>query len=321
MARIKAKILQAGDTVGIIAPSSPPRSLERVEKAVAYFERNGYRVELAKHLMDAASLPSLAYLAASDKDRVSDLHAMFRNKKVKAIFMIRGGYGTIRMLDKIDYSIIANNPKIIVGYSDATALFNAIYKKTGLASCFFGPMPGVDMWDTFDPFAEEIFWRSMTSASPFGPLPLDETEGQLLFEGASEVTGRLLGGNLTVFNSLLGTPYQPNFKNTIAFFEEIDEKPRKIDAMLAQLRHAGLWEKTNAILLGQFTGCVDNDAPSLSLETIFAEYFGKLKKPVVQNLPWGHVPQQWTVPLGAMMSISANKKGALVSLLESGLVI
>src|ERR1043166_4390146 len=141
----KAKPLVQGDGIGIIAPASPPRSRERIEKSVQYFEKLGYRVELGKHLADNVVKPKLGYLAANDKDRLSDLHAMFRNKNVKAIFFHRGGFGSIRLLDMIDYDLVRKYPKIVVGYSDATALFSALYKKARLASCFFGPMPGVDL--------------------------------------------------------------------------------------------------------------------------------------------------------------------------------
>ena len=313
-----AKALRTGDTIGLIAPASPARSEERIQKSVQYFERLGYRVELGKHLMDGPG-----YLAAPDKNRLADLHAMFRNKHVRAIFFIRGGYGSIRLLDNIDYDLIRRYPKIVVGYSDATALFNAIYKKTGLASCFFGPMPGVDLWDTVDPFTEENFWRAVTSTKPLGELPLGEAEGIVLYKGkALEIQGRMLGGNLTVFNSLLGTPYQPSIRNAIPFFEEIDEKPRKIDAHFAQLQLAGLFQNSKAILLGQFTGCnEDTDSPTLSLSEIFDDYFGALHMPVISNLPFGHESRMWTLPLGAKMRVLVANDHASISLVEASLII
>lgn len=215
----KAKALRPGDVIGIIAPASPPRSEERIARSVSYFERLGYRVELGKHVRE--NMGKVTYLAASDKHRAADLHAMFRSKHVRAIFYHRGGYGSIRLLDMIDYGLIQQHPKIIVGYSDATALFGALYKKAGLASCFFGPMPGVDLWDNIDPFTEEQFWRAMTSNKPLGEFPLAENEGVLLNPSKPlEVHGTLIGGNLTVFTSLLGTPYQPFFKGKILFIEE-----------------------------------------------------------------------------------------------------
>ena len=324
---VKAKALRAGDVIGIIAPASPPRSEERIEKSVRYFEKLGYRVELGKHLRNA--LTARSYLAASDKERIADLHAMFRTKRVRAIFYHRGGYGSVRLLDKIDYDLIRRNPKIVVGYSDATSLFAALHKKTRLASCFFGPMPGVDLWDEIDPFTEEHFWRAMTSTKPLGELPLPNSPSDAAkrnkrglggdssaVQDATE--GRMIGGNLTVFCSLLGTPYQPSFKSAIPFFEEIDEKPRRIDAHLAQLRLAGLLDEARAILLGQFTNCSqDADAPTLSLEEIFDDYFRKLKVPVLSGLPFGHEKQKWTLPYGARLRIAWAGEQRTLSVSES----
>lgn len=313
--------------IGIIAPASPARSQERITKSVEYFERLGYRVELGKHLNVASSLPSPSYLAASDKDRLADLHAMFRNKRIKAIFYHRGGFGSIRLLDKIDYDLVRANPKIIVGYSDATSLFAALHKKTGLASCFFGPMPGVDLWDTVDPFTEEHFWRAMTNTKPLGELA-DAPRRSGISARHPVIEGRLIGGNLTVFCSLLGTPYQPSFRNSIPIFEEIEEKPRKIDALFAQLRLAGLFHHSKAILLGYFTNCVDTDAPTRSLEEIFNDYFpsrGAVRPardplPLITGLPFGHEPRMWTLPLGAKVRVTQSREKTVISILDSPLV-
>lgn len=324
MAKLLAKALRAGETIGLIAPASPPRSPERVEKAVSYLERQGYRVEVGKHLYDATESPAderssdLGYLAATDEARVADIHAMFANPDIKAIMALRGGYGTIRLLDRLDYDLIKKHPKIMVGYSDMTALFHAIYRVTGLSSCFFGPMPSVDMWDTFDPFAEECFWRAITSTTPLGALPLGAKEGQIVrrTEEAS-VMGKLLPMNITVFCSLLGTPYQPRFKDTIPLIEEIDEKPRKIDAYFAQLRHAGLWREANAILVGYLSGCdEDKDAPTRSLPNVMNDYFGDLGIPVVHNLPFGHEPRMWTVPVGARCRVTTSGEQGKVEIVE-----
>jgi muramoyltetrapeptide carboxypeptidase len=315
--QLKAKSLQPGDVIGIIAPASPPRSEERIARSIAYFERLGYRVELGLHVRD--NMGDGSYRAASDTHRAADLHAMFRSKHVRAIFYHRGGYGSIRLLDTIDYDAVRQHPKIIVGYSDATALFAALYKKTGLTSCFFGPMPGVDLWDNIDPFTEELFWRTMTSSKPLGEFPLAESEGVSLNQGkAFEARGTMIGGNLTVFTSLLGTPYQPSFKGKMLFIEEIDEMPRKLDAHFAQLRLAGVFDRASAILLGQFTNCNnDSDAPTLTLKEIFADYFGKLKIPILTNLPFGHEKRMWTIPYGAKLHMEWKNGRAKIIALQS----
>jgi len=310
---LKAKALQPGDTIGIIAPASAPQIESKITKSVRYFERLGFHVELGRHLYKPRG-----YLAAKDSQRLDDLHVMFHNKSVRAIFFIRGGYGTIRLLPEIDYELIKRNPKIIVGYSDATALFNAIYKRTGLQSMFFGPMAGVDIWKNFDPFAEECMWKALTSKKPLGKLPTERGEIiSLRRKKFSPITGKMIGGNLTVFSSIMGTPFVPDLKEKILFFEDIGEKPYRIDRYLAQLRAAGVLDSIKAIMLGQFCDCdPENGKPSFTLDEIFHDYFDKLNIPVLMNLPSGHIPRQWTLPMGATYKIDGKTISVTDSVLE-----
>lgn len=309
----QASALKKGDVIGIVAPASSSRSLERIERSVRYLEGQGYRVLVGEHLMDGPG-----YLAAPDQVRTHEFESMIANREVKALFFIRGGYGTARLLPMLDYELIKKNPKIIVGYSDATALFCGIYKKTGLRSLFFGPMPGVDMWDTFEPFAEENFWRAVTSPQPIGELPLAPTEGEILRRSMVPVQANMLGGNLRVFTSIFGTPFMPDLNDSALFFEEIDERPYRVDRDLAQLKIAGVFDRAKAILLGQFSGCVETESsPSWTIEEVFDDYFGKLDIPVVMNLPWGHVARQWTIPFGATLSIDCSQDQAKISIVNS----
>lgn len=300
----KASALRVGDTIALIAPASRPQVVAKISKSVRYFEQLGYRVEVGAHVKDERG-----YLAGTDADRLADIHSLVRNKKVKALFFLRGGYGTIRLLPELDYDLIAANPKIFVGYSDATSLFNAIYRKTRLQSLFFGPMPGVDIWDGFDAFAEECMWKALTTTNVFGELPA--APGEIMSLGSrvrASAEGRFIGGNLTVFSSILGTPYAPKPSSNILFFEDVGEEPYRIDRYFAQLRAAGFIDRASAILLGQFSDC---DAPkgkkTLTKHQVFEDYFGKLKIPVLTNLPWGHVKRQWTLPLGAKLLVNSNK--------------
>ena len=310
---LKAKALHPGDTIALISPASTPQTSEKISKSVRYFEQLGYHVVLGKHIEKERG-----YLAGTDKERLDDLHKMISNKSVGAIFFIRGGYGSIRLLPYIDYKLIQRNPKIIVGYSDATAIFQAIYKKTGLQSLFFGPMPGVDIWNGFDPFAEECMWRSLTSNKAYGILP--SAKGEIKLSGKNKfesVEGRMFGGNLTVFSSIMGTPYIPSLKDQILFFEDVGEAPYRIDRYLAQLKAAGVLDSAKAILLGQFSDCdPEKGKLSLTTEQVFKDYFSKLNIPVLSNLPFGHIPRQWTIPLGGKMKIEKNS----VSIIESVLV-
>jgi muramoyltetrapeptide carboxypeptidase len=310
---MKAKALRPGDALSLIAPASAPIAEERVTKAVEYFESLGYRVTLGKHLFERRG-----YLAGTDHQRLDDLHAAFRDPKIRAIFFIRGGYGSIRLLHEIDYDLVHAHPKILVGYSDATSLFHALYKRSGLSSMFFGPMPGVDIWNGFDPFAENCFWRALSSTKPIGELPMDEGEGIALTKKKFDpVIARVIGGNLTVFSSICGTPYMLPTKGKALIFEDIDEKPYRIDRYLAQLRAMGALEAASAILLGQFIGCeADPDAASLTKDEIIKDYFGKLNAPVIVNLPFGHVRRQWTLPFGARAEITTLRGRTSISIVE-----
>jgi len=311
---IKAQALRKGDTIGLIAPASKPQKREKIGSSVRYFESLGYRVALGKSIEK-----EYGYLAGTDKDRIDDIHRMFADKKVKAMFFLRGGYGTIRLLPHLDYDLIARNPKIIVGYSDATSLFLAIHKMIGLASCFFGPMPGVDIWNGFDPFAEECMWRALTSTKPFGELPMDKTEGLPLIKNRKEVVeGRLFGGNLTVFSTVMGTPYMPSLKNRVFILEDVTEAPYRIDRYFAQLAANGALSSAKAILLGQFSDCDEPDKtkPTLTTEQAIKDHLGKLTIPVLTNLPFGHVPRQWTLPMGVKVRVEGKKVAVIESVLR-----
>lgn len=311
---IKAQALRKGDTIGLIAPASKPQVHKKIAKSVRYFESLGYRVALGKSIEKEHG-----YLAGTDKERADDIHRMFSDKKVKAMFFMRGGYGTIRLLPHLDYDLIARNPKIVIGYSDATSLHLAIYKMTGLTSCFFGPMPGVDIWNGFDPFAEECMWRALTSTKPFGELPMNSTEGVPLIKSKKEpVEGRLLGGNMTVFSSVMGTPYMPSLKNRIFLFEDVTEPPYRIDRYFAQLKAAGALDSAKAILLGQFSDCDEPDKtkPTLTTEEAIKDHLGKLTIPVLTNLPFGHVPRQWTLPIGVKVRVDGKKVSVIESVLK-----
>jgi muramoyltetrapeptide carboxypeptidase len=311
---LKAKALKPGDTIALIAPAGGPSTIEKVTKSVEYLEKSGYRAEVGKNVMNEHG-----YLAAPDKERLADFHSALRNKKVAAILFLRGGYGTLRLLPDIDYSLIEKNPKIIVGYSDATSFLGAIYKKTGLQSMFHGPMAAVDMWNGFEPYAEENFWRMLTSNKADMPMHLSQDEGIVLRKG--QTTSRLIGGNLTVWSSLFGTPYMPSIKGKALFFEDIDERPYKVDRYFAQMKVSGAFDHIAGMLLGQWGGCEPEEGkPSLTLDQVFLDYFGKSKIPVVSNLPFGHVPRNWTMPYGAKYSIDARKDRAKITVAEAVLI-
>ena len=304
---IKPKRLRQGDVIGICAPAGPLASPDLLTPGIRYLEQLGYRIELSSNLYRKHG-----YLAGSDAQRVADLHELFTNKHVKAIFAARGGYGSHRILPLLDYGIIKRNPKIIVGYSDITALQLALFSKTGLTS-LSGPMV-VEMPSTFTPTSEEMFWRAVTSAKPLETFTAKRK--QSYNNGQSSATGRLLGGNLSLIAALIGTPYFPIVKNSILLLEEIDERPYRVDRMLLQIKLKGILEQSNGIILGDFTDCVPvKGKPSLKLSQVFMESFNDLHYPILSGFRYGHIKHSLTMPIGVNVRLHRQKNS--IEFLES----
>ncbi len=300
---LKPRRLKKGDLIGIVSPASPAADPSRVDKGVSYLERLGYNVTVGAHVGSVHG-----YLAGTDEERLTDLHQFFGDRRVKAIIAVRGGYGSPRLLSRLNYSLIARNPKILAGFSDITALQLALWKKCRLVT-FHGPMAGVEMANTMDPFTEEIFWHLVTSTRKIGQLVFpDDVHPASLYPGES--SGRLLGGNLSLVVSLLGTPYFPDARDAVVFFEETGEEPYRIDRMTTQLRLGGVLTKCRAILSGQFTDCLPKDPtkPSLRVEDILDETARVIRRPFLSNLPFGHVPQKMTLPVGLRVTIDAENR-------------
>ena len=310
---VKPKKLLAGSHIGIISPASSPDDLSKINDSVLYFEKLGYKPILGKNVGKVKG-----YLAGDDNERIADLHSMFENKEVKAIFTVRGGYGSARILDKLDFELIKKNPKIFVGYSDIHALQLAIFKNCGLVT-FSGPMAAVDFYGEVSRFTEENFWNIITSDKKIGKLhnPNDE-KFFLLNKGKAD--GKILGGNLTIICSLIGLNYLPDFKNSILFLEDINEPPYKIDRMLNQLRMIGILKKVKGILLGRFVNCYESDSMknTLTLNEVIEDYFKNLKIPVIYNIKHGHIKDNLTIPWGITTSINSDK--GIIELKESAVI-
>jgi muramoyltetrapeptide carboxypeptidase len=310
MTVIKPQKLRKGSTIGLVAPASTPSTEEKIKKGATYLEQLGYRINFGEHIRKTHG-----YLAGTDEERAADFNNMVRDKDVKAIFAIRGGYGTPRILQMIDYSSLKQNPKIIVGYSDITALQLAIFRKIGLVT-FSGPMTGIEMWKGIAPYTEEHFWQLLTSTKKIGVLknPYDEPS-KILKHGKTH--GQLLGGNLSMIACLMGTPFVPKFLDSILFLEDVEEAPHRIDRMLAQLFNAGILSGLSGLVFGKFTDCNPSNPsePHLTLDQIQKEYAEKIKCPVIGNFQYGHIPRMLTVPIGlqAMLDSKRNRLEVLES--------
>ncbi|RIK61580.1 LD-carboxypeptidase, partial [candidate division KSB1 bacterium] len=284
---IKPPRLRKGDVIGVIAPASPMKP-ELLEKGVQYLESLGYRIKLGRYVQREHG-----YLAGTDAERARDLNSMFRDKRVNAIICVRGGYGTPRLLPMIDYAAIRKHPKIFVGYSDITALQLAILRRTGLLT-FSGPMVAADMGRGIDPFSEAQFWSMITEPEAYGDLqPQQEKEFAGITNG--KISGRLIGGCLSLVATVAGSSFMPSLKNSILFLEEIGEDIYRIDRYLVHLREMGLLRQIGGFVLGQMVDCGSSSGtPSLSLEDLMRDFIRPLRVPALMNLEYGHASRKHT---------------------------
>lgn len=300
--------LRVGDTVGLIEPASAsdePFQIQLVEEAIVAM---GLKPKRAPHI-----LGRYGYLAGADKDRASDVNAMFADPQVKAIFAVRGGWGSARLLPYLDWNVIRANPKLLTGFSDITALHMAIAAKGGFVS-LHGPNAG-SAWgkSSWDSFREIAF----DAATPTFRNP-ETTEDRLvqrrwrtrvLGTGKGKAQGRLLGGNLTVLSALVGTPYLPSFDGAILFLEDVGEAEYRIDRMLTQLGQAGVFKDLKGAVFGQCTDCTAKDGGGyggFTLNDVLTQHLGSLGIPVYQGAYFGHIADQFTLPVGALAEIDAD---------------
>ena len=298
---IKPKALQQGDRVAIIAPASPTDKT-LIDKCVRSLKDLGLEV-----IVGTSCLSEHGFLSGTDDIRANDVNRMFADKNIKGIFAIRGGYGCARLLDLIDFKMIKKNPKIFVGYSDITALHIAINQKSKLIT-YHGPMVSTELIKGLDEYSDDYYKRFLFSREEineiFNPVGCNL---EVINDGIA--TGQLVGGNLSLVCSSLGTKYEINTKNKILFLEEVEETPYKIDRMLLQLKQSGKLKDASGIILGTFTNCIASaNKKSLSLQEVFNEIILPLKKPTISNLVCGHCLPTLTLPLGSKVIMDANEK-------------
>lgn len=304
---LRPKRLSSGDTIGVIAPASPG-DRELALAGVRWLEEQGYRVELG-----ASFYQETGYLAGLDTLRADDINTMFANPGIDGIICLRGGYGTMRLLEKIDYHIIRANPKAFVGYSDITALHINISQRTGLVT-FHGPMVASDMGKCLSPYTQDYFWRAVSSAGPIGAIMNPPLVAPPVSISPGKAEGRLTGGNLSLVVSTLGTPYEIDTKDKILCLEEVGEAPYRIDRMLTQLHLAGKLQATAGIVFDVCADCdSEDDETSFTVEEVLRDRLGNLRKPVLAQLYFGHTPDKVTLPIGIHASLeSGTETGSLM---------
>jgi len=304
---LKPKPIERRATIGVVSPASRPLDDEQYYQGIDYLKNLGYNIIESEHVLD-----QYGYLAGSDENRAQDINLMFCDPQVDAIICSRGGYGTPRILERLDYETIQKNPKIFVGYSDITSLSLAIWQKTGLIT-FSGPMVAVEMGKGIDPFTEDNFWEIISQTNPIGKLTNPENDPiQIVKPGKAK--GRLLGGCLSLINVVLGTPFCPDFNGAILFIEDVEEEPYRIDRYLAQLKMAGILDVISGLVLGKFVDCVPGELekPYLELDQIFQDYFADLNIPVIANFAYGHIPVKHTLPIGIEAELDTDQGGLIL---------
>lgn len=304
---IRPRHLAAGDTIGILAPASAPPDPQTVDRSVAVIEQLGFKVKLAPNVRRRHG-----YLAGSDRERAGDLMQMFRDRRVNALICLRGGYGSARLLPLLDYQAIRKHPKIFVGYSDITSLHCALLVKAGLIT-FHGPMLNSEFVKADLPaFTLSSFLRTLIRPLAPGSITQDYDRKTVKILRRGTARGPLIGGNLSLLCTTIGTPWQPSFKKRILFLEDVGEQPYRMDRMLTHLLNCGLLQQLAGIAIGINADCEDPKASHAkeyrqTLADVLKERLLPLKIPVVTGLPFGHVPHNATLPVGAEAVLDANK--------------
>jgi muramoyltetrapeptide carboxypeptidase len=298
---IKPAPLKKGDKIAFIAPSSPTIE-SRIKPSIEAVENLGLKV-----ILGDSCKSKHGYLSGTDEVRARDLNEMFKDDQIKGIFAIRGGYGASRILHMLDYTVIKNNPKIFVGYSDVTILHIVLNQKCNLIT-YHGPMPSTELYKNLDSFTKYYFINSLFSSKPIGNLiNPSHIRSQTLYGG--DVNGPVIGGNLSLICSSLGTEYEIDTKDKILFLEAVEEEPYRIDRMLLQLKQAGKFKDAIGIVFGAFTNCNAREPfKSLTIKEILNELILPEKKPSICNVCCGHCLPTITLPLGAMANLNADKQ-------------
>ncbi len=313
---IKPKRLAKGDTVAVISPSGGTAP-EAFEKALRNLEDLGFKTKIGK-----SARARNGFLAGTDKQRLDDFHRAFGDAEVKAVWCVRGGYGASRFLPAVDFKLIKKNPKIFIGYSDITALHTAIYQNTGLVT-FHGPVAS----STFSDYAKNhVAGVLMNPSAPYKiELSPDNTAKESNLFKTEVITrgkcrGELIGGNLSLLTALAGTPFAlRNMRGKLLFIEDVNEQPYRIDRMLTQLRQTFDFRRLAGVALGVFEGSNPKDATaSQSLIEVLKDRLGDLGIPVIYGLSFGHIRDQFTLPVGIEAELDTEK--ATMTFLETGVI-
>ena len=297
--------LTRGSRVALVAPAGPLLERDDLARAAALCRALDYEPVVGSHAGG-----HYGYFSGTDTERLADLNAAFRDAAIDAVWCIRGGYGVTRILDGVDFEALIRRPQAVIGYSDITALLAAVVRRAGLVA-FHAPTARAEM----PLFSRRHFARVLTDAAPagqFDPLPppvdvLVPQANRVVSIRGGVAEGPLVGGNLTLLQCLIGTPYFPDLDGALLFLEDVNEDLYRIDRMLAHLRMIGALSRLGGVLVGRFTELKRhmNDG-ALGLGEVLDHYLGPLGVPVAYGLPIGHIDDQWTLPLGVRARFDAD---------------
>lgn len=315
--KIKPLRLKPDDTLGLIAPGSYI-SEDELKESKDNLEKLGYKVEFNEKILSKSG-----YLAGTDETRANEVNSMFANDKINGIVCARGGYGCARILPMLNYDTIKNNPKILIGYSDITALLNGIYSETGLIT-FHGPV-GISSFNDFSvTYFNEVLVHPEEKLILINAKSEDEKEENKVSTIVSgKSVGELVGGNLSLMNSMIGTKYDFNGDGKIIFLEEIGEEPYRIDRMLTQLIQSGKFDKAAGIAMGVFKDCEPKEknpsfSTSFSLMEVLFDRLSNLNIPVIYGMSFGHVKNKFTIPIGIKAELDTISQ--TITLLENSVI-
>lgn len=306
---IKPLALKVGDVIAISSPAGAVWEDAQIDKFVSILENLGFKVKLGQTLKE-----KFGYFAGTDELRASEINKFFLDKEVKAIFCMKGGWGCARILDKLNYDAIKNNPKIIMGFSDITSLLIGITSKTGLVT-FHGPV-GNSGWNDF---TIDYLKRVLTNKEMVAYAYADDDADKYYTITEGKVNGILFGGNLTVLAGMIGSNYLPDWKNKILFLEETGEEPYRIDRMLTQLKLSGVLKNINGFVFGKCVKCeAEEPEKAFTLQQVLEQHIKPLGIPAFYGAMIGHIVNKYTVPIGISAEMDAST--GLLKLLEPAVI-
>ncbi len=308
---LKPRRLQKGDKIGI-ANSASPVNADELAAGVAYLELLGYLPIVGENVLKVGEVGQ-SFLAGTDAERASDMNDLFRRDDIAAIICARGGYGSMRLTELLDWNALRDNPKILTGYSDVTSLHLGINQISGLTSIHGKMATNIH---TLAPEPQALFWEMLTNPNPYGALPANPESITTLVSGMAE--GVLAGGCLTLLAHACGTRIQPDFRGKIVLIEDVGELIYRCDRYLAQLLLCGVLQEAAGFVIGTVTTWYDKDEtppPPDTPESLWRAMIAPLGKPTICGFPFGHEPNPLTLPLGVHARLDADN--CTLTLLES----